>query len=164
MLRPQSHLSEVETEIIDLFVNLLHFAGLPKSAGEIYGVLFASIKPMAFEEIMQKLEISSGSVSQGLRMLRSIQAVRSVYVAGDRRDYYVAETDLQEIAAGFVRGRIERHLVSNEERLSRLNRLLSHHENVPNSSQEFLESRVETLRLWNQRAQAILPMVIQILH
>ena len=160
---PQS-LSEIEVEIIDLFVNLLHFAGLPKSAGEIYGVLFASTRPMIFEEIAVKLDISSGSVSQGLRLLRSLNAVRTAYVAGDRRDHYVAETDLQKLTAGFLRGNLEQRLVSGEERLTRLNRLLSHCESTPGSSHEFFEARVETLRVWNQRARAILPLVMQVLH
>lgn len=164
MLHSQNTLSEIEVEIIDLFVNLLHFAGLPKSAGEIYGLLFASAKPMIFEEITVKLDISSGSVSQGLRLLRSLNAVRTAYVAGDRRDHYVAETDLHKLAAGFLRGNIEQHLVSGEERLARLNNLLTHCESIPNSSHEFLETRVETLRGWSQRARAILPMVIQVLH
>ena len=164
MLRPQNNLSEIEIEIIDLFVKLLHFVGLPKSVGEIYGVLFASARPMIFEEITVKLDISSGSVSQGLRLLRSLNAVHTAYVAGDRRDHYVAETDLQKLAAGFLRANFEQHLLSGEERLSRLNHLLSNCESASDTPHEFLEARVETLRVWNQRARAILPMVMQVLH
>ena len=63
MLPPQNQLSEIEVEIIDLFVNLLHFAGLPKSVGEIYGVLFASAQPMIFEEIAIAARRASSSAS-----------------------------------------------------------------------------------------------------
>ena len=156
-------LSEVQVEIIDMFVHLLHVVGLPKSAGEIYGLLFASAAPASFEEIMVKLNISSGSVSQSLRLLRSLGAVRATYVAGDRRDHYLAETDLRKLASGFLRGNIEHRLINGEERLLRLNSLVSHSESLQDSARDFLEERVEMLRSWNQRAQAILPMVIQVL-
>ncbi len=157
-------LSEAQIEIIDVFVHLLHTVGLPKSAGEIYGLLFTSAVPLASEEVMASLNISGGSVSQGLRLLRSLGAVRTAYVAGDRRDHYVAEVDLRKIVAGFLRDNIEAHLINGEERLSRLNALLSHDESMQRSSQVFLGERVEMLRTWNERARAVLPMLLQGLH
>lgn len=157
-------LSDVQIEMIDIFVHLFQVIGLPKSAGEIYGLLFASATPLTFEGIMARLGISSGSVSQGLRLLRSLGAVHTNYVAGDRRDHYVAETDLRKLASNFLRGNIEHHLLNGEERLLRLNALVSDSESLQGSSREFLEERVETLRTWNLRTRAILPMVIQVLH
>ncbi len=161
---PALQLSETQIEIIDVFVHLLHTVGLPKSAGEIYGLLFTSAVPLTSEEMTAGLNISGGSVSQGLRLLRSLGAVRTAYVAGDRRDHYVAEVDLRKIVAGFLRDNIEAHLTNGEERLSRLNTLLSHDESMQRSIQVFLGERVEMLRTWNQRARAILPMLLQGLH
>lgn len=157
-------LSEVQIGIIDALVRLFQIVGLPKSVGEIYGLLFTSASSMSFEDVMAKLEISSGSVSQGLRLLRSLGAVRTAYVAGDRRDHYVAETDLRKLASSFLRGHIEHHLLNGQERLSHLNSLMSRHESLQGTTREFLEERVETLRAWNEQARAILPMVIQVLH
>ena len=157
-------LSEVQISIIDVFVHLFQLVGLPKSVGEIYGLLFTSATLISSEDVMARLDISSGSVSQGLRLLRSLGAVRTAYVAGDRRDHYVAETDLRKLASSFLRGNIEHQLVNGEERLLRLNNLVSRSDPLPGTSREFLEERIGTLRTWNERARALLPMVIQVLH
>src|SRR5881296_1941262 len=78
-------LSELETEIIDLFVQLSRLFGQPRSLAEIYGLLFISARPLAMDHLIERLRMSKGSASQGLKFLRNIGAVRTVYVAGDRR-------------------------------------------------------------------------------
>ena len=65
-----------------MFINFLRLIGLPKSVGEIYGLLFMAPRPMAMDEIMERLEISLGAASQGLKLLRSFGAVRVVYERG----------------------------------------------------------------------------------
>ena len=49
--------------------------GVPKSVGQIYGVLYASPSPLSFSDIVDRLEISKGSASQGLALLRSLGAI-----------------------------------------------------------------------------------------
>ena len=44
-----SLLSEVERSIIELFVDGVRVIGLPKSVGEIYGLLFASRDPLSLD-------------------------------------------------------------------------------------------------------------------
>ena len=89
--REEVRLGELEVEAIEMFINFLRLIGLPKSIGEIYGLLFVAPKPMAMDEIMARLDISLGAASQGLKLLRSFGAVRVVYERGDRRDHYVAD-------------------------------------------------------------------------
>lgn len=69
-------LSAFEAEIVAVFADLVGLLGLPKSMGEIYGFVFASVEPPTFADIEQKLGLSKGSVSQGLRALRELGAVR----------------------------------------------------------------------------------------
>ena len=84
-------LSELEKEVVEIFVRIAGVLSLPRSVGELYGVLFISPEPMCIDDLMLKLKISKGSTSQGLKILRSFGAVNPVYVAGDRRDFYAAE-------------------------------------------------------------------------
>ena len=77
-------LSQVEVALVEFFVSLADMAGMPKSVGEIYGLLFASEESLAMDEIIARLGLSKGSASQGLRFLRDCQAVRTVYRVGDR--------------------------------------------------------------------------------
>ena len=152
-----SDLSELEVDAIDLFVRIAQLIGTSKSIGEIYGLLFISTSPVSVEDVRTKLRLSSGSASQGLRILRNVGAARAIYVAGDRRDYYVAETGLRKIAAGFLREKVVPHLIDQEDRIAHLGQLLS---STPKSQREVLEERIETLKNWRKQAGAVLPLVM----
>jgi HTH-type transcriptional regulator, glycine betaine synthesis regulator len=154
-------LSEIEIDTIELFVRAARLIGLSKSIGEIYGLLFVSVVPMPFEEIRTRLNMSSGSASQGLRLLRSVGAVRVIYVPGDRRDHFAAETCLQKIAAGFLREKIAPNLSSQAERLQRLTQLLA---DIPYANRPVLEERLGVLEEWRRQANAVVPLVMQSLE
>src|SRR5271154_6535557 len=117
-------LSELEVEAIDLFIGLIRLLGMPKSVGELYGLLFVSPTPLPMETLMDRLKMSKGSASQGLKLLRSFGAVKTVYAAGDRRDHYVAEMDLSHFATNFIKGELQPHLDSGLRRLDRMEHLL----------------------------------------
>ena len=152
-----SPLTEFEVATIELFVSNAHLFGFSRSIGEIYGLLFVSPNPMPFESIREKLTMSSGSASQGLRVLRSLGAVQVTYVAGDRRDHYVAETGLRRIAAGFVREKFAPSLSGQEERLTRLLRLL---DEKPLPNRTLIEDRLRTLENWGRQARVLLPILM----
>ncbi len=151
-------LTPVEQEVIHIFVQTAQVLGLPKSVGEIYGLLFCAMEPLNFDEIMRRLKISKGSTSQGLRFLRNIQAVKTIYVAGDRRDHFVAELQLRNLSAGFLRERILPHLENGQERLANLHELLPQN---PSENCKILEERVGYLSTWNKKARGLLPWVLK---
>jgi HTH-type transcriptional regulator, glycine betaine synthesis regulator len=81
----------LEVEIIDFFVQLSRLLGQPQSLAEIYGLLFISARPLAMDDLVERLHLSKGSTSQGLKLLRNIGAVKMVYVARFLRDQIVRE-------------------------------------------------------------------------
>ena len=86
-----------------MFINFLRIIGLQKSIGEIYGLLFVSAKPLSTDDIMNRLEISLGAASQGLKLLRGVGAVKSVYSPRDRRDHFAADLELSKFATVFIK-------------------------------------------------------------
>ena len=52
---------ELEVEGIDYFVRFMNLLGLPRSVGEIYGLLYFSKDPMSMDEIVKRLGMSLGS-------------------------------------------------------------------------------------------------------
>jgi hypothetical protein len=56
--------------------------GVPKSVGQIYGLLYASPEPLSFSDIVERLDISKGSASQGLQLLRSLGAINVANARG----------------------------------------------------------------------------------
>jgi len=153
-------LSELEREMIELFVRMADMLNLPRSVGEIYGLLFSSAQPLCLDDCRRRLEISKGSTSQGLRILKSFGAIRTVYVPGDRKDYFVAETSLRKIAAGFANEQIRPHVDGGRERLERLRGMLADYDG---DRREGLEARIEILENWQRRAGTTLPIVLRLI-
>src|SRR5881296_1810828 len=119
-LKPAARLSPLETEIIDFFVQLSRLLGQPRSLAEIYGLLFISARPLAMDDLIERLRMSKGSASQGLKFLRNVGAVKMVYVPGDRRVHYEAVAELRNLITRFLREQIVPHLNSGQERLERI--------------------------------------------
>ena len=152
-----SQLSAVETDTIDLFVRIAQLFGVSKSVGEIYGLLFISPAPISVEDVRARLKMSSGSASQGLNLLRRVGAIRTTYLAGDRRDYYVAEVGLRKIATGFLRERITPHLLDQDERITHLATLVRQTQAI---HRPLLEERIQILQSWRKQARELLPIVL----
>ncbi len=151
-------MSALESEVVALFVRVADLLNLPRSVGELYGVLYISEEPLCLDDLRLKLRISKGSTSQGLKILRSFGAIRKVYVPGDRKDFYVAESSLRKIAGGFASEQIQPHLESGSERLEQIRVLLEEE-----GRSEALEERVERLENWQKRANQVLPVVLKLI-
>src|SRR6202042_34765 len=104
-------LEPVEVEVIHLFVQFARALGQPRSVAEIYGLLFVSPRPLAMDTLIERLHLSKGSASQGLKYLPDLGGVRTVYVAGDRRTHYEAVAELRNLAGRFLR----QHILTNFE-------------------------------------------------
>ncbi len=153
-------LSPLEVESIGLFISFVKIFGLPKSVGELYGLLFVAPDPLPMEALMQRLNMSKGSASQGLKLLRSFGAVKTVYAAGDRRDHYCAEFDLSRFASGFIKEELQPHLDSGLHRLERIQGFI---DQLPPERRETAENRLARLRHWHEKGQAMIPWVLKFL-
>ncbi|WPJ94981.1 hypothetical protein SH580_16250 [Coraliomargarita algicola] len=156
-----SALSAWEASMIDVFVRAASLIGLPRSIGEIYGLLFCSPRALTFDELVERLQISKGSVSQGVKVLRQIGAVKLHYVAGSRRDHYQPELSMKRLVRGFIKDQFEPHLASGSERLEGLDSL------IQQESDEVLRkhalNRLGTLLTWQQRTRKLVPIVMAVL-
>ena len=117
-----------EVALVDFFVRGAELLGAPRSVAAIYGIIFASPEPLSFADIEARLDISKGSVSQGLRVLREIGAIKVVDGNGSRRDYFAPDLELRKLVVRFLDERLQRQLSDGSERLKHLGR------SVPSSS------------------------------
>lgn len=81
------------------------FWGFSKIMGQLYGLLYLSPKPLTLDEMAENLSISKGNVSINIRALERWNMVRRVWVKGDRKDFYEAETDFWKIIRGVLKER-----------------------------------------------------------
>lgn len=154
-------LSAWETSMIDVFVRAAGLIGLPRSIGEIYGLLFCSPKALSFDELVERLQISKGSVSQGLKVLRQLGAVKLHYVPGSRRDHYLPELSMKRLVRGFIKDQFEPHLLSGAQRLDNIDAFIE--EEGDEASRAHALNRLGTLRSWQQRTRKLIPIVMAVL-
>ena len=155
-----AEISEVEREVIAHFVEISRALGQPRSFAEIYGLLFISPQPLAMDDLCARLQISKGSVSQGLKFLREIGAVVEVEIKDDRRTHYEAVAELRTLAGRFLRDQIAPQLAGSEERLARLEDVM---DDLPAEQRTHAGSRITMLRSWNKNTRRILPLVVKLL-
>ena len=73
---PSPEEAEFERAMVKFFSEAAEVLGLPRSVAAIYAVIFASPRPLCFADVESRLQLSKGSVSQGLRFLRDIGAIK----------------------------------------------------------------------------------------
>jgi HTH-type transcriptional regulator, glycine betaine synthesis regulator len=156
-------LDPLERQVVDVFVDGVRVLGLPRSIGEIYGLLFISRHPLSRDDLVRLLEISKGSASQGLRMLKSLGAVReaSGNGNGERRTYYEPAVELKRLVGGFIREQIRPHLDSGKSKINRLAETASQVEDP--DQRQFLSERLDRLDHWMRSGGKVLPILQKIL-
>jgi HTH-type transcriptional regulator, glycine betaine synthesis regulator len=140
----------------------MNMMGMPRSVGEIYGLLYFSEKPLPMDAVASRLGISIGSASQGLKNLRALKAVRSTYVAGDRRDHYIAESEFRRLFSNFIKDEIMPHLDSAKERIIRMEKLIDSGD-VEAENAEFYQIRIDKLKRLTKASSRLLPAMTGLL-
>lgn len=84
--------------------------GINKTMAQIHALLMVSHEAVSMEEIMEELQISRGNASMNLRALMDWGIVYKEYKAGERREYFTAEKDLDELAVKISRERSKREI------------------------------------------------------
>ncbi|MCI0469701.1 MAG: hypothetical protein L0Y62_06520 [Nitrospirae bacterium] len=96
---------EIREGIMEAMGRITSFWGFSKIMGQMYGLLYLSPKPLTLDEMSESISVSKGNVSINIRALERWNMVRPVWVKGDRKDYYEAETDFWKIVRGVLRER-----------------------------------------------------------
>lgn len=148
-----------DEQMVDFFVSAADALGVPKSVAAIYGIVFASPLPLSFADIEQRLDISKGSISQGLRVLREVGAVKEVSTAANRAELFMPDLELRKLVSRFIDNRLGKQLDAGSARLSSLNKAIP----VRGTEADELKRRLKSLSDWHSKARAILPLARTIL-
>jgi len=165
--------------MVAFFVDAAELLGVPKSVAAIYGIVFASPEPLSFSEIEERLAISKGSVSQGLRVLREVGAIKEASVSdvsapnsesqtpnsdlrtpiaartGKGRDRFEPDMEMRKLIKHFLETRLQSQLEAGSGRLQQLEA------SIPTANPEHAErlrDRTKYLASWNKKARALMPI------
>lgn len=154
---------QFENEIVEHFADLAAMLAQPRSYGQIYGLLFASTKPLSFTDIVERLDLSKGSVSLGLKALREIGAIKPVDGPDWRREHFEAETELRMLIAGLLKESIQPQINAGSARLEAIG--VRHRTMLAarNGEGKKLQGRLAKLQSWHRKGGALLPFVSKFL-
>jgi DNA-binding transcriptional regulator GbsR (MarR family) len=84
--------------------------GVNRSVSQIHAYLYLLDKPVTAEDIAKTLDMARSNVSNSIKELLSWNLIYRVPIKGDRRDHFLAEGDVWEIAMRISEGRKTREL------------------------------------------------------
>ncbi len=160
--KKQALLPPFEAECVEFFAEIVQLFGIPKSIGQIYGLLYGSLTPLGFSDIVESLGISKGSASQGLQLLRSLGAIIEAGAIGGgsaRGVTYEPELSLRQLVTGVLRERIAPMAMTGADRLKRLKTLAE----VAPADTKFYLGRAKQLETWRKRFSTVLPLLTALL-
>jgi HTH-type transcriptional regulator, glycine betaine synthesis regulator len=148
-------------EFVETAGRLCQRLGLPRSTGQIYGLLYLSSRPLTLDDIAELLSISKASASTGTRQLVGWQALKQVWVPGDRRDHFEAVGDLGELIRvaydKFFRPKFDRSVGKLEHLLAALETDRKDGA-LTKEDYAFCKERLVQLRTLQNRLQKLLPL------
>ena len=113
-------LSRTRLEMIEACGRICQVFGLPRSLGQVYGLLYLAPEPLSLDDIAELLAISKASASTGTRQLSAWGGIRQVWVPGERRDHFTVEPELGNLLRSGYTDFLRPRLASSQKRLTRL--------------------------------------------
>jgi DNA-binding transcriptional regulator GbsR (MarR family) len=84
--------------------------GINRTMAQVHALLLITPKPLSTEEIMEELSISRGNANMNIRDLLSWNLIYKELIPGDRKEYFIAEKDIWEIAKRISKERKRREI------------------------------------------------------
>lgn len=103
-------LTEAQDRFIAAWGQMASTWGISRTMAEVHALLFITAEPLCTDDVMERLEISRGNASMSLRALLDWGIVSRTHKRGDRKEYYVAESDVWDMFRAIVRERLKREV------------------------------------------------------
>lgn len=132
--------------------------GVNRSVAQTHALLYLSAAPITAEDIVEALGLARSNVSTALKELQSYAIVRRVHVEGDRRDHFVAETDLWDLFLRIAAERKRREIDPTIALLAELSERLAQDANAPKQLRERITRMhefISTLSNWYDQVRQL---------
>jgi len=158
------NLSELRRGFIDSLSRISVFWGYPRAMGALYGALYLSPAPLSLDELVPMVGVTKGAVSTNVRALEQLGMVHKHVRAGDRKDYYEADTDFWKITKTILERRqkpeFDKSLNDVSETLRQV-RARSHSDKETELA-EFYVARLSAMESFFRTIDSIVAMLLQV--
>lgn len=159
-------LTKTQQDMIEVGGRVCQLLGLPRSTGQIYGLLYLSAKALTLDSIAELLGISKASVNTGTRLLLAWQVIRVSWVPGERRDHFEIEPDLTNLLRIKYKDVVHRRFLASQNRVDMMVASLEEeHADGAMSAQDYkvCSERLKVIAEIQKKFQELLPLVQKLL-
>jgi DNA-binding transcriptional regulator GbsR (MarR family) len=101
---------EAKNKFIQTWGSLGSQWGINKTMAQIHALLMISPEALSMEDVMEELHISRGNASMNLRSLIDWGIAYKEYKPGERREFFSAEGNIDELARKIAKERSKREI------------------------------------------------------
>ncbi len=135
--------------------------GISRTMAEIHALLFVSSEPLCTDDIMAQLHVSRGNASMNLRALVDWGLIQRAHKLGDRKEYFVADTNVWHMFETITRERRRREVEPIIATIDRCREMVTQADPAPaGAAREFLR-RLEELRDFLTTMGSLFELVLQ---
>ncbi|RFM26720.1 GbsR/MarR family transcriptional regulator [Deminuibacter soli] len=103
-------LQEAKQQFIQSWGVLGNQWGINRTMAQVHALLLISEAPLSTDDVMEQLNISRGNANLNIRELMDWGLVEKMIVPGDRKEYFVADKDIWQVATRIMAQRKKREL------------------------------------------------------
>jgi DNA-binding transcriptional regulator GbsR (MarR family) len=132
--------------------------GANRSVAQVHALLYLSDRPLDAEAICETLGLARSNVSTALKELQGFGIVRRTHVPGDRRDHFVAETELWDMFMAITAERKRREIDPTIAKLAELKERMARNGDLPAHMRERIgrmHEFIATLTGWYDQVRGL---------
>lgn len=141
-----SRSGQLKRDFVEALSQISRFWGFPKGVGAVFAVLYLAPAALSLDELVEQTGLTKGAISTNVRALARMGLVHRSSRVGDRKDYYLAETDFYAAVRSVLNERQNAEFASSIQGVRRtLEQLKAARGSMDESERLFLVARVEAL-------------------
>lgn len=132
--------------------------GANRSVAQVHALLFLSDQPLDAEAICEALDLARSNVSTALKELQGYGIVRRTHIPGDRRDHFVAETELWDLFMAITAERKRREIDPTITKLGELKDRMAANKDLPAHVRDRIRRMhefISTLTSWYEQVRGL---------
>ncbi len=139
-------LVEIKQSFVEGLSGISQFWGFPRGMGAIFAVLYLSPGSLSLDDLVEQTHLTKGAISTNVRSLARLGLIHADPHLGDRKDYYLAETNFYRAVRSILKERqnndFDRAIATVRETLEKL----GESPGEPDPERVFLVERVQALK------------------
>ncbi|WP_432798527.1 GbsR/MarR family transcriptional regulator [Poriferisphaera sp. WC338] len=143
MTTQTDHTRQAKEHFIQGMSRIAQFWGFPRAMGAAYGVVYLSSEPVSLNQLVEETGVTKGAISTHVRTLDRLGLFHKHLILGDRRDYYIAETDFWKILRNVLREREKTEFDSALKAVSESREMLK--SQSKSNKEEFYDQRMQNM-------------------